>query len=71
MNSRIVNTTKPAARIVNTSARAKALQGAVVGRALGGQVTGYQLGKDTSPITLYQMREEFRNLHLGPQAVHK
>lgn len=62
MSSRIVNTTKPAARIVNTSARAKALQGAAVGKALGGQVTGYRLGTDTNPITLYQMREELSRL---------
>lgn len=62
MSSRIVNTTKPAARIANISARAKALDGVAVSKALGGKPTGYLLGKDTSPITLYQIREELSRL---------
>ncbi len=58
MSRRIVNTARNATRIVNTSARAKKLDGATVGKALGAQATGCKLGKDTSPITLYQMRED-------------
>ena len=58
MSNRIVNTARNATRIVNTSARAKTLDGATVGKALGAQASGYRLGKDTGPTTLYQMRGE-------------
>ena len=54
MNNRIVNTARAATRIVNTSARAKTLDGVTVGKALGAQPSGYKLGKDTGPFTLYQ-----------------
>ena len=62
MNSRIVNTAKRATRIVNTSVHARALDAATVAAALSARPTGYQLGKDTSPFTLYQMREELSRL---------
>lgn len=62
MNNRIANTARNTTRIVNTSARAKKLDGVTIGKALGAQATGYKLGKDTSPFTLYQMREELSRL---------
>ena len=62
MSSRIVNTARNANRIVNTSARAKTLDSVTVGKALGAQPTGHKLGKDTNPITLYQMRNELSRL---------
>ncbi len=62
MATHIVNTSKPSTRIVNTSGRAKALNGAAVAKALGAQATGYTLGKDTNPFTLYQIREELARL---------
>jgi len=62
MSNRIVNTAKRATRIVNTSPRANVLDGAIVAKTLGGRPTGYKLGKDTSPITLFQVREELSRL---------
>ena len=62
MSNRIVNTSKRTTRIVNTSPRANALDGAAVAKTLGGRPTGYKLGKDTSPITLFQIREELNRL---------
>lgn len=62
MSNAIVNTAKRAARIVNTSPRAKALDGAAITEALGGRPTGYKLGKDTNPITLFQVRHELNRL---------
>ena len=62
MSTRIVNTAKRATRILNTSSRARRLDGAVVTEALGGRATGYKLGNDTSPITLFQVRGELSRL---------
>lgn len=62
MSQRIVNTAKRATRIVNTSAGAKKLDRTVIAKALGASATGYKLGRDTSPITLYQIREELSRL---------
>ena len=62
MSNRIVNTAKRATQIVNTSARANSLEGVTVAKDLGGRPTGYKLDKDTSPITLFQIREELNRL---------
>ena len=62
MSNRIVNTAKRATRILNISRRANALDGVAVAKALGGRPTGYKRGKDTSPITLFQIREELNRL---------
>ena len=40
MSKRIVNTATNATRVVNTSPRAKTLDGATVGKAMGAQATG-------------------------------
>ena len=66
MPTQIVNTAKKATRVVNTSARPhsaiRVLDGATVAKALGAQATGYSLGSDNNPITLYQMRGELARL---------
>lgn len=62
MNTRIVNTGKRAARIQDVSARPKRLDGASVAASLGGRSTGVHLGRDNSPITLFQVRGELDRL---------
>ena len=62
MRNLIVNTTKRAKRIVNTSPPARSLEADIVASALDGQPTGFKLENDTNPISLFQVRMELSRM---------